>query len=351
MSKNIAIILKADSTIGTGHLMRVKQIINNLNKDYSFYLFASSFNDNLRALCQEFCQINLYPYPDVDNCPVVVKKQKIFAYYKQLADEILRIKPVLCIIDHYSLDLSFESFLYDKSRILIIDDLFNRPHQCHMLIDSNIESVEQNYNILVPDTCKLLLGTKYAPINKQFLKCRKNHSFNGKILICYGGSDPAHACTELVNTIVHDQDLLKYEYLCISGIANEDHEKIEKLIDKKDNFKLIKYTKELPYLMSDYSMAFGAYGVMFSERMCLGIPSVCTVIADNQKGADYILKKYNLGYDLKLSELTDSNKVKRAILNIQENYQKYIANGQKLYDGQGLDRIAQNIEQLIKTRL
>ena len=48
-------------------------------------------------------------------------------------------------------------------KIMIIDDLANRKHNCHILLDQNYkENLETQYKSLVPNNCKLLLGPSYV---------------------------------------------------------------------------------------------------------------------------------------------------------------------------------------------
>ena len=77
-------VLKADEIIGTGHLMRVKTILNYF-KDYNLALVGDSLSEALLPLCTEFSEIT------------VTSKDK-------LASSVLALHPALCIVDHYYLD-------------------------------------------------------------------------------------------------------------------------------------------------------------------------------------------------------------------------------------------------------
>lgn len=70
----------------------------------------------------------------------------------------------LLVVDHYGLGSPWESSLRSSvGRILVIDDLANRAHDCDVLLDQNLYSdMERRYDGLVPPYCKRLLGPGYA---------------------------------------------------------------------------------------------------------------------------------------------------------------------------------------------
>jgi len=70
----------------------------------------------------------------------------------------------LLVVDHYGLGSPWESSLRSSvGRILVIDDLANRAHDCDVLLDQNLYSdMGRRYDGLVPPYCKRLLGPGYA---------------------------------------------------------------------------------------------------------------------------------------------------------------------------------------------
>lgn len=177
----IVAVLKADEIIGTGHLMRVKTIVNYF-KDYNLVLVGDSLSEALLPLCTEFSEIT------------ITSKDK-------LASSVLALHPALCIVDHYYLDASFEEQLYPYTKVVVIDDLVNRKHQCHMLFDSWVLRHDKEYQSLVNKDCILCVGHDYNYVKEAFSKLPHTVSKTGRprVLVNFGGSDPAHAC---LNTAV-----------------------------------------------------------------------------------------------------------------------------------------------------
>jgi UDP-2,4-diacetamido-2,4,6-trideoxy-beta-L-altropyranose hydrolase len=79
----------------------------------------------------------------------------------------LRVKWI--VVDHYGLDETWEFIVrgnYD--RLIVIDDLANRPHYCRLLLDQTLARDPHDYTGLVPSDALLLCGTKYSLLRPEF---------------------------------------------------------------------------------------------------------------------------------------------------------------------------------------
>src|SRR5690606_26558309 len=107
----------------------------------------------------------------------------------------------------YSIDIQWELKLRTYvNRIMVIDDLANRRHDCDLLLDQNLyENMEQRYMGLVPETCKLLLGPRYALLRPEFREARKKlRPRDGtvrRILIFFGGTDPTNETLKAIEAV------------------------------------------------------------------------------------------------------------------------------------------------------
>ena len=82
----------------------------------------------------------------------------------ELVQPILKkLKPEWLIIDHYALDDRWESVQRAYvNRIMVIDDLADRTHDCDLILDQNlVDKFETRYDKLVPKDCTRLLGPNY----------------------------------------------------------------------------------------------------------------------------------------------------------------------------------------------
>ena len=78
--------------------------------------------------------------------------------------------PDWLVVDHYALDLRWESVLRASvGRIMAIDDIADRPHDCDVLLDQNVDNpLHQRYSRLLPKQATRLLGTSYALVRPEF---------------------------------------------------------------------------------------------------------------------------------------------------------------------------------------
>ena len=77
------------------------------------------------------------------------------------------------IVDHYSLDARWESMVRPVAkRIMAIDDLADRPHDCDYLLDQTYGEDGSRYHGLLPVDCRTLFGTPYALLRPEFSMVR-----------------------------------------------------------------------------------------------------------------------------------------------------------------------------------
>ena len=80
------------------------------------------------------------------------------------------------VVDHYELGSAWERLARAFARrILAVDDLADRMHECDVVVDQNLyEGIEHRYDGLVPEDCLRLLGPAYALLRREFLEARRN---------------------------------------------------------------------------------------------------------------------------------------------------------------------------------
>ena len=185
--KKVLFCFDASKFIGGGHAYRSLALAHALH-DMGWEIFVAS-SSNVR---KQFTQISKFNFVEID-----FGSEFSANHLLQNIDFL-----DLLIIDHYQLDINFEiKFKNIAKNILVIDDLANRKHFCNYLIDQTIGRKFTDYNNLVPVHCKLLLGSSFCLLRKQFKHERKKVNFNKRckklknVLISFGASDP-HFLTE-----------------------------------------------------------------------------------------------------------------------------------------------------------
>jgi len=327
MNKNLVVVLKADAQIGTGHLMRIKGLLPYFN-DYNIYLCSDSLSDELKTQCTEYKGIVL---TDSNN----------------LANAVLSFSPSLVIVDHYFLDEEFENQLYEKTKVVVVDDLQNRKHKCHLLIDQS--EGRTKYRKLVPANCRLCLGSKYNFIKKEFFEIKKTPNIYGvpRVLVNFGGADPVHGCKHTAQAIIEGKLYKQFRFTIISGLSNPDYEDIRAIVSDINEITLIRNSNNIAEVFSNTDLAIGACGGMFRERIIAGIPSINVEIADNQAGTcDGVVRKFTLGECANVSELKNPSVIFEKLNNLYRNYIEFEKNCRSLIKECGIENIVREIRSL-----
>ncbi len=195
----------ASHTIGTGHTIRCLTLAKALRESGAQILFICREHEG--DLCnhieeQGFAVHHLSsPREDFISEYAPAHAAWLGATWQEDADATvaaitsLQIKPDWLIVDHYGIDQRWEDVLRPLvDRIMVIDDLADRHHDCDLLLDQNlILDMESRYGDLVPDDCTLLLGPDYALLQPIYAELHDRipprEGSIRRILISFGGAD------------------------------------------------------------------------------------------------------------------------------------------------------------------
>jgi UDP-2,4-diacetamido-2,4,6-trideoxy-beta-L-altropyranose hydrolase len=234
------------------------------------------------------------------------------------------------IVDHYGLDKEWERLLRPHAaKIMVIDDLADRRHDCDLLLDQNFFiDGGKRYDKLISPSCTRLLGPKYALLRKEFREARTNlRERTGevkRVLVFLGGGDPENI-TELAIEALSDAELLNLQADVVIGSQNPHREKIEKLVQARPRTTLHIQANNMAELMCTADLAIGAGGSTTWERLYLGLPSIAIPIAKNQ-----ILPTKNL-YDSGVI-MSLGRGCKLSVINIKEILKKAFDNPEDLIE-------------------
>lgn len=258
-------------------------------------------------------------------------------------------QPDWLIVDHYGIDHRWESRLRTQCRrIMAIDDLADRPHDCDLLLDQNlVPNHETRYNALIPEQSTLLLGPKFALLQPQYAELHLSRSANAPqakhILVYFGGADNQNLTTLAVEVLCE----LNHLNLTADVVINprSRHAKaVENQVKHLPWATLHTQLKSLAPLMQQAHLAIGAAGATTWERCCLGLPAITITMADNQlETANYLSQigaaEY-LGPQETITKLTLRAAVER-FLRDGGRTSKASAICRKIVDGQGTDRVSE----------
>jgi len=251
------------------------------------------------------------------------------------------------VVDHYNLDRKWETQMKSYARhIMVIDDLFDRPHDCNLLLDQNLHKPEERpYSGLVPESCKLLLGTRFALLRPEFSKSGKNlRSRDGSIrrlFIYFGAVDPEN----LTGRALEAFKMLADDTLCVDivvGEANPRWKGIREECNSLSKVTLHGWVDNIEELMSQADLAIGAGGTTTWERCRLGLPTLIVSIARNQDSNSENMGSLGAAVFLGRSSQVTEQRILEGIQKCLQDKSLMISmseKGRNLVDGGGCDRV------------
>ncbi len=278
----IAIRVDASEWIGIGHMMRCLTLANMLKQQANGEVVFVCNYDLPQALRKQLIAQGhhlelLPPVKHLDmNEDAHMTRHLLSAY-------VIR----WLIVDHYGLDAHWERQMKRQGqKILVIDDLANREHDCDALLDQNLQPDFMNrYDGKVNLDCRLFLGPAFLLLRQEFYDNyntitpieRLQH-----VLINFGGSDPTNETEKVLQSYAHLSDSLgNVCFHVVAGPANPRKERLRQLCRELPG--TIFYEQAvMSELLCRMDMAIGAGGVTMWERCFMGVPSAVIVVADNQ---------------------------------------------------------------------
>tara|TARA_R100000306_G_scaffold57640_1_gene55833 strand:- start:620 stop:1735 length:1116 start_codon:yes stop_codon:yes gene_type:complete len=202
------------------------------------------------------------------------------------------------VVDHYALERRWESQVGVRAkRLMAIDDLADRKHQCDLLLDQNLGREPHDYDGLVPGHAKRLIGSDYALLRPEFARARalsveaRQTREPGNILVSMGGVDAANVTCNVLRVLDTIEVVSAYRVTVVLGAACPH---IDEVTEQAESMRLatrvVVNANNMAELMSQADLAIGAAGGSAWERCCLGLPSLLVVMADNQRPGAEALK-------------------------------------------------------------
>ncbi|HEV7233620.1 MAG TPA: UDP-2,4-diacetamido-2,4,6-trideoxy-beta-L-altropyranose hydrolase [Sphingorhabdus sp.] len=284
-SGNLARILfrvDGDAVIGSGHLRRCLALADRI-RDWGYECVfacqasAQSFNGLVRDA--GFSLVELVGAHDAEEMVAALAADGPFT---------------ALVVDHYRLDAVWElQARAIAQRVLVIDDLSDRQHDCDLLLDAAPGDAAR-YDALVPPHCRKLLGPRYALLRPEFaVKRREGNERSGaiaRILVSFGGVDRDDLTGTAVAAVRAALPDVAIDAVLTSLSPHCDRLKRQAGEDPKLSLHID--ANNMAELMASADLAIGAGGSTSWERACLGLPSIVAIIAENQRATARALDDY-----------------------------------------------------------
>lgn len=302
MSKVVVFRVDASLSMGSGHVMRCITLANALSIfGYDCHFICRKhighLNEKISAngfVVHELGASCLETPPKSFSEKIVPHAEWLGCDYRVDAEQALTIvatlKAELLVVDHYALDARWESVLRKSvPKILVIDDLADRDHDCDFLLDQTFGRIATEYQSLVPDSCQRQIGAEYALLRSEFMDLREASLSRRKvpelkhILVTLGGVDRENVTNMVLSELAQSDLPVSTQITVVMGGGSPNLHAVVALAETLQySVDVFIDVNNISELMLCADLAIGASGSTTWERCCLGLPTLLVILADNQ---------------------------------------------------------------------
>ena len=309
----VAFRVDASSDIGTGHVMRCLTLAHALaEQGASCEFICRAHGGHLIDLIREQgFAVHVLPLESLES---VVVDDMAHAHWlgasqtqdAQACEPVLKVlQPDWLVVDHYGLDCRWEQAMRQfTGRIMAIDDLADRPHDCDLLLDQNLGRQPKDYDGLLSSNTQTLIGPAYALLRPEFAHWRER-SLKRRVqpqlknlIITMGGVDQTNATGQVLDALTHCELPIDLRITVVMGPTAPwlAQVLVQAAAMPRPTLVLVGVSN-MAQLMAENDLCIGAAGSTSWERCCLGLPALQIVLAANQE-------KINEALELAESALT-----------------------------------------------
>jgi UDP-2,4-diacetamido-2,4,6-trideoxy-beta-L-altropyranose hydrolase len=351
----VAVRVDASRRMGTGHLMRCLALADGLTKKAGSCLFVCRSIDEFQQgeVLRRGHELRLLAEGGADE--VIESDPPPYASWlgAHWADDAEATRRVVAsveadwlITDHYAIDCRWHAKLRGAvRRIMAIDDLADRAHDADLLLDQNdATETAARYRDLVPRSCVLLLGPRYALLRSEFAMlgggAEAPSPEHPRLFVCFGGSDPNNCTAMAIGALDQLEGTIAANI--VVGSAHPAMADIAAACRARPWLQFHAATPDIAELMAQSALAVGGAGVMAWERLCVGLPSIIIAIEQNQVEIATNLDRLGLAYYLGSSETVSERSLAEAIKRLMADTVRLNAvrgKARAMVDGLGVDRV------------
>jgi UDP-2,4-diacetamido-2,4,6-trideoxy-beta-L-altropyranose hydrolase len=338
---SILFVVDAGPEVGGGHVMRSLTLAAALEAQGAACRFVSS--PQAQAILTAFA-------PEV---------QQVAAVSTSPADLATAVKPErfdAIVFDHYGLAEDDHRAMAQGKPALAIDDLADRPLAADVVLDSGPARRAEDYDGLIPEGARLLLGPQYAPVRPEFAALRdKALAWRGepvgRVLVSLGLTDLDGITGRLVERLRPKVSDVGIDI--VLGAEAPSLASLTKIARRDTRIALHVDSRQMAQLTAQADFAIGAAGSSTWERCTLGLPTLMVVLAENQRAAAQTLAEREAALVVDAGAADFDGLFDRALMRLSTdaNLRRQLAAASaELCDGQGGPRVAEVFLKLIAAR-
>jgi len=280
---NVFFRVDSSSRIGTGHIMRCLTLANELNtRGVDVFFICRELEGNISGSVEEK-GFKVYRLPYCPDVSLKVDLEQTCAVLKNENKDISWL-----VVDHYALDKEWECRMkpYVK-KIMVIDELADRQHDCDLLLDQSFVENMNNYSELLPPDCRGLYGTQYLLLRPEFsvnwgrADIDRSDMNDQVVHVFFGGCDINGHTGRFSRLLAENFTELRLNIIVGGGYKYTDE--LKELVGRfKDRLNWLQDVPDMSDSMRTSNIAFGAPGITTWERACVGLASAYCAINENQ---------------------------------------------------------------------
>lgn len=214
------------------------------------------------------------------------------------------------VVDHYGLSAPDHRRIAEapgnvgerpdqRRRVLVIDDLADRPLAADLVLDSGPARVAADYDGLVPAHAELLLGPRHAPVRPAFAALRREALARRadappvrRILVSLGLTDVGGITGRVVDLMLprlKRDGTGEFGLDVVLGSGAPSLPRLTAPAETNPRLALHVDSQDMPRLALEADLAIGAGGSSSWERCVLALPTLLLVLAANQREASRAL--------------------------------------------------------------
>jgi UDP-2,4-diacetamido-2,4,6-trideoxy-beta-L-altropyranose hydrolase len=258
--------------VGGGHVMRDLALAAALATQGAACGFAVA--DYGRGLIARFGPPGLELVPRGDGPDALLQAARAFA-------------AEVVVLDDYGLDATHAAPLRAAGlKVVVIDDLADRPHACDLLIDPGHGRRAEDYAGKVPETCVLALGPAYALVRADVAAAARAREPGvrpevERVLVSFGLSDIGMIAARAVRRLRPLAPRARFDVALAGDAASLSALRAVAEVDA--GVRVHPDARDMAALMAAADVAVGAGGSSTWERCALGLPTLAAIVADNQR--------------------------------------------------------------------
>ncbi len=199
---------------------------------------------------------------------------------------------------------------------------------------------------------QLMVGWEWVILRKEFTAMANQQRIPNDrlhVLVTMGGSDPAG----FTLTVIKALDLLEdnFDTTVVIGAAFSREEELQSLLLKTERkFRILRNVQNMAAIMAQADLAIASFGMTAYELACMGVPALYMCLTDDHAESCQAFVDagiaVNLGTDHSIEKI--ANQI--SLLLWDGKYRDGMkANGKKVIDGYGVQRIGAEINKILIT--